>query len=106
MGRLVGLVLMVLGVWAAAEIHSKGLDGAFGGALAGIADPVVPLDELHSGGGRGAPARRAAREDDSDILVVGGDDDPFPANDTPVTRLGAHVQGEIDGSFEHRYRDQ
>jgi hypothetical protein len=105
MGRLLGLVLLVLGVWAAAEIYANGFDAAFGGALAGLDDPVVPLDELHSGGGRGAPARRAASsDDDDDILVIEGED-PFPAKQTPVQRVGAHVQGEIDASFEKRYRD-
>jgi hypothetical protein len=33
MGRLLGLVLMLLAVWAAAEIYTKGVDGAFGGIL-------------------------------------------------------------------------
>jgi hypothetical protein len=34
LGRLFGLVLLVLGVWAGAEVFSNGFDGAFGGMLA------------------------------------------------------------------------
>jgi len=105
MGRLLGLIAIVLGVWAAAELYTKGFDSAFGGAFAGLDDPVVPLDELHSAGGRGVGPRRAAPSADGDILVV-GEEDPFPAQRTPVTRLGAHVQGQIDRAHEERYRDR
>ena len=34
MGRLIALCLIVAVVWAAAELYTKGVDGAFGGALA------------------------------------------------------------------------
>jgi hypothetical protein len=34
LGRLFGFVLLVLAVWAGAEIFQNGFDGAFGGALA------------------------------------------------------------------------
>ena len=34
MGRLFGLCLIVLGIWAAAEIYTKGFGKAFDGALA------------------------------------------------------------------------
>lgn len=33
MGRLLALCLIVLGIWAASEIYTKGLDNAFGGLL-------------------------------------------------------------------------
>jgi hypothetical protein len=110
MGRLFGILAMLMGVWAAAEIYTKGFDAAFGGALAGFDDPVVPLSELHSSGGRGAgpPGRARAQSDsedwtdDSDIVVT-GDDDPFKPKSTPITRLGAHIQNEINGSYEERY---
>ena len=34
MGRLFGLGVVILGIWAAAEIHTRGFDRAFGGLLA------------------------------------------------------------------------
>jgi hypothetical protein len=110
-GRLFGIAAVVLAVWAAAEIYTRGIDAAFGGVLKGLGDPVVPLSELHSGGGRGAgpPGRaRAEREDfddPSDPLVV-DEPDPFAPRPTPITRLGAHVQGEIDGAYQERYGDR
>jgi hypothetical protein len=110
MGRLFSMIAILLGVWAAAEVYTKGFDSAFGGVLAGLDDPVVPLSEVHSGGGRGVgpPGRREAQSDaedwtdDDDILVI-EDEDPFAPKPTPVTRLGARVQGEINGAYESRY---
>ena len=37
MGRIFGLLLGVLGIWAASEVYLHGTDGAFGGALARFA---------------------------------------------------------------------
>jgi hypothetical protein len=34
MGKLISMVLMVLGVWVAVEVYTHGVDGAFDGALA------------------------------------------------------------------------
>ena len=34
MGRIAALCLIVLAIWAAAEIYTKGIDDAFGGMLA------------------------------------------------------------------------
>ena len=34
MGRLFGLCVIVLGLWAAAEMYTNGLSNAFGGVLA------------------------------------------------------------------------
>ena len=113
MGRLFGIIAMLMGVWAAAEVYTKGFDAAFGGALASFDDPVVPLSELHSAGGRGKgpPGKARAQSDsedwtdDGDTLVV-EEHDPFAPKPTPVTRLGAHVQGEINGAYEDRYGGQ
>jgi hypothetical protein len=33
MGKLISMVLMVLGIWVAVEVYTHGVDGAFGGAL-------------------------------------------------------------------------
>jgi hypothetical protein len=37
MGRVFGLLLGVLGIWAATEVYLHGTGGAFGGAFAGVA---------------------------------------------------------------------
>ena len=107
MGRLFGIVAILAGIWAAAQIYTQGLDSAFGGALAGIGEPIVPLSELHSGGGRGAspPGRARAEPAERDDEVV-QEEDPFAEKSTPITRLGAHIQGEIDGSYQERYGNQ
>lgn len=34
MGKLISMVLMVLGIWVAVEVYTHGVDGAFDGALA------------------------------------------------------------------------
>jgi hypothetical protein len=49
MGKLFGIVLLVLGVWAAVEIYTKGSDQAFGGALTWLAG-----EDLADDGGDGA----------------------------------------------------
>jgi hypothetical protein len=39
MAKIFGVLLIVLGVWIGMEIFTKGMDQAFGGALAGFAEP-------------------------------------------------------------------
>jgi hypothetical protein len=38
--RLLSALLIALGVWVGVEIYDKGIDHAFGGALAGLTDPL------------------------------------------------------------------
>ena len=38
MARLLGIVLVVLCVWVAAEVFTKGVGGAFGGVFAGFVE--------------------------------------------------------------------
>ncbi len=38
MGRIFGILLIVIGVWVGAEVYREGVDGAFGGALAFLSD--------------------------------------------------------------------
>ena len=46
MGRVFGIVLIVLGVWASVEIYSEGTEHAFGGVFAnGRHGPPVPLEQ-------------------------------------------------------------
>ncbi len=38
MGRIFGIGMIVIAVWVAAEVYSEGVYGAFGGALAFLAE--------------------------------------------------------------------
>jgi hypothetical protein len=51
MGRLVGLVLVVAGIWAMTEVYLKGTEQAFGGLLATGEASDAPGDA----GGGGLP---------------------------------------------------
>ena len=70
MGKLFGLILIVLGVWIGIEVYDKGMDGAFGGAFAWVS---APLPSNESAG--------AAREVKSGSLAQ---------------RVGAKVRADID----------
>lgn len=41
MGRVFGILLLVVGLWVGAEIFTHGVDGAFGGILARGGDPAT-----------------------------------------------------------------
>jgi hypothetical protein len=38
MSKLIGLVLIVIGIWVGLEVYQNGTHGAFGGALAALGD--------------------------------------------------------------------
>lgn len=38
MGRVFGILMLVIGVWIAAELYTHGMDGAFGGVFSKGAD--------------------------------------------------------------------
>ena len=43
MGKLFGIILLVLGIWLGVEVFTEGVDGAFGGIFAsGSADEAPP----------------------------------------------------------------
>jgi hypothetical protein len=97
---VIGLVAIVMAVWLAAEVYTRGIEHAFGGVLAGSTEPLTPRGKLHSGA--------AGEEADDEILVVGDEPEAPVAvpHRTPVQNIGAHVQGEIDASYDERYRDE
>jgi hypothetical protein len=74
MGKLFGLILIVLGVWIGLEVYEKGVDGACGGVFAWFATPI-------GGDGRAAydPSGRAVQPRGS-----------------LAQRVGAKVQSDID----------
>jgi hypothetical protein len=79
LGRLFGLVLLVLAIWAGAEIFNNGFDGAFGGALARLSgDAPAPA-------GQGSLAKRIGAKVQSELNGASqrrmGDEDRGPGND-------------------------
>jgi hypothetical protein len=46
MAKIFGVLLIVLGVWLGMEIYTKGMDKAFGGALAGWSEPAPEREPL------------------------------------------------------------
>lgn len=38
MRRILGILLLVIGIWVGMEVYNEGVDGAFGGALAFLSD--------------------------------------------------------------------
>jgi hypothetical protein len=71
MGKLIGLILLVLCVWVAIEVYEKGMDGAFGGAFAWVSAPL-PADRESAGAAREAHSASTAQ------------------------RIGTKVQSDID----------
>jgi hypothetical protein len=51
MGKLFGIVVIVVGLWAGAEIYTEGTANAFDGALArmGIVETAKPSEEQRTG---------------------------------------------------------
>ena len=63
MGRIFGLLLGVLGIWAASEVYLHGTDGAFGGAFARIAGESATEQDRRSLGLRVGDAVGRARDE-------------------------------------------
>ncbi|HTO55437.1 MAG TPA: hypothetical protein VMR50_18785 [Myxococcota bacterium] len=80
LGRLFGLVLLVLGVWAGAEIFNNGFDGAFGGLLARLSGST-PTEAT-----QGSLAKRIGAKVQSEL------------NDASQRRMGDEDQSPHGGS--------
>ena len=68
MAKIFGILMIVLGIWAAGEIYSKGAANAFGGALVslGLAEEAPDSAEPQSLGRRaGSKVGRAHAEADA-----------------------------------------
>jgi hypothetical protein len=66
MGRIFGLLLGVVGIWAATEVYLHGTAGAFGGALASLAGEEAGEQDGRSLGLRsGEKVSRAHAEADA-----------------------------------------
>ena len=64
MGRIFGLLLVVLGIWAMTEIYLHGTAGAFGGAFASVAGASASGGDMRSLGQRAGDSVRAAQAQD------------------------------------------
>jgi hypothetical protein len=62
MGKLFGILAIVLGVWLAAEVGMKGIDGAFGGILASE-QAAAPTGDPVAGSAQAVPQRAATKVD-------------------------------------------
>ena len=61
MGRLLGILLIVLGIWMALEIYNEGTRNAFGGAFAFLGESAGDEDRgLHSAPRRAGEAARSS----------------------------------------------
>ncbi len=49
MGKLFGILAIVLGIWIGLEVYTKGTDQAFGGIFAGLTDPVSDYEASPDG---------------------------------------------------------
>jgi hypothetical protein len=66
MGRIFGLLLGVLGIWAASEVYLHGTSGAFGGAFARFAgEEASPHDGRSLGLRSGEKVENAHAEADA-----------------------------------------
>ena len=67
MGKLFGIVVIVVGLWAGAEIYNEGTANAFGGALArmGMVEAAEPGEEPNLGRRTGTKVERNHAEADA-----------------------------------------
>lgn len=75
MGRLFGLILLVLAVWVGVEVYEKGVDHAFGGVFAWMGSP---LQSEYEQGSRVEPSGREVQ------------------SGSIAQKMGAKVQSDID----------
>jgi hypothetical protein len=61
MGRVFGLLLGVLGIWAMTEVYLHGTAGAFGGAFAQLSGESAAGDDTRSLGLRAGDSVRGAQ---------------------------------------------
>ena len=61
MGKLFGIVLLVLGIWLAVEVYTEGVNGAFGGVFASGSADQAPVTQSTSS--RAADTVRSAYEE-------------------------------------------
>ena len=49
MGKMFGILAIVLGVWIGLEVYTKGTNEAFGGVFAGLMEPVSDYEPSPDG---------------------------------------------------------
>jgi uncharacterized membrane protein len=68
MGKLIGLLLLVVGIWVGMEVYTNGTQGAFGGALARFGHDDGAVQDTRSVPQRAGDAARRARDLDAQRL--------------------------------------
>ena len=64
MGRICGMLFVVLGIWAMTEIYLHGTAGAFGGAFAAVSGESAAGGDTRSLGQRAGDSVRGAQAED------------------------------------------
>ncbi len=64
MGKMFGLISIILALWGASEIYTKGIDGAFDGLFASESGEAESRDQRSVPQRAGDSAQRAYREAD------------------------------------------
>jgi len=86
MAKIFGVLLIVLGVWVGMEIYTKGMDEAFGGALARLSAPLE-TDETTDYDASDSTSSDGPTERDTR---------PSTAHGSLAQRVGVKVQSDID----------
>ena len=67
MGKILAIVLMVIGIWVAVTVYSEGTDRAFGGLFAGsLGSSTVDVTETRSTPQRAGDAVQRAYDESQD----------------------------------------
>ena len=67
MGKILAIVLMVIGIWVAVTVYSEGTDRAFGGLFAGsLGSSTVDVTETRSTPQRAGEAVQRAYDESQD----------------------------------------
>jgi hypothetical protein len=63
MAKAFGILLIVIGVWVGAEVFTKGVDGAFGGAFSILSGESAPEEDYRWAGERAGDALGRAHDE-------------------------------------------
>ena len=83
MQKLIGIIVIVIGIWVGIEVYTQGVDGAFGGIFASLGGDEAPSQQSQPNAAPSTPR----------------------AHSSVVQRAGDRVQADIDKG-EERINEQ